>query len=112
MGRDFYMDPPTKKAMKIRFYFAQTQEDETRREYIVRYNRHEGIVTTINADSAPSFDLADPGRRLAANNFQTIMQVMSLMQSALGDAQVAPSPVQFEFFEIEVDEPFVPHHSV
>lgn len=75
--------------MKIRFYFAQTEAEQTRKEYIVRYNMHEGIVTTVRQEDAPTFDLADPDRRHAANVFQTVMQVMN----------PSPNPIQFEIFE-------------
>lgn len=72
--------------MKIRFYFAQTEADETRKEYIQRYNMHEGIVTTVNPEAAPVFDFSFPGRAHAANVFQTVMQLMNPTQN----------PVQFE----------------
>lgn len=75
--------------MKIRFYFAQTEAEQTRKEYIQRYNMHEGIVTTVSEEAAPAFDLDDPDRRHAANVFQTMMQLMNPTEN----------PVQFEFFE-------------
>jgi len=87
--------------MKIRFYFAQMDgEEQPRNEYIVRYNMHEGIVTTLNPEAAATFDLSNPTRRLAANTFQAIMQHISSEN---------PNPVQFEIFEDAGD---LPHHSV